>query len=327
MKKVKNLLAFMVCISTCTALFTGCIPSDSSSSDKEIVDVSTSEDSQVSGAFSKDEDNSSKKDESSEDTKKDEESSEDTKKDVTITESVIVNQDGIVITAKKLDEGFLGTELTILIENNTDKDLTFQVRDASVNGFMVDTMISEDVAAGKKSNTEITFSDKKLKACGVDTLADIEFSFCIFTSDDWKTYLDTAPIEIETSAASDYKQQIDDSGTVLYDNKGIKIIGKKLSTDDSIFGPGLVLYIENNSNQNITVQSRDTSVNGFMVSTVLSEDVLIGKKSITSLTFMESSLEENDITDIETVETSFHVVDADNWRAIVDTDPITIEFE
>lgn len=115
MKKVKNLLAFMVCISTCTALFTGCIPSDSSSSDKEIVDVSTSEDSQVSGAFSKDEDNSSKKDESS----------EDTKKDVTITESVIVNQDGIVITAKKLDEGFLGTELTILIENNTDKDLTF----------------------------------------------------------------------------------------------------------------------------------------------------------------------------------------------------------
>lgn len=317
MKKVKNLLAFMVCISTCTALFTGCIPSDSSSSDKEIVDVSTSEDSQVSGDFSKDEDNSSKKDESS----------EDTKKDVTITESVIVNQDGIVITAKKLDEGFLGTELTILIENNTDKDLTFQVRDASVNGFMVDTMISEDVAAGKKSNTEITFSDEKLKACGVDTLADIEFSFCIFTSDDWKTYLDTAPIEIETSAASDYKQQIDDSGTVLYDNKGIKIIGKNLSTDDSIFGPGLVLYIENNSNQNITVQSRDTSVNGFMVSTVLSEDVLIGKKSITSLTFMESSLEENDITDIETVETSFHVVDADNWRAIVDTDPITIEFE
>lgn len=75
-----------------------------------------------------------------------------------------------------------------------------------------------------------------------------------------------------------------------------------------------------------TVQARDTSVNGFMTETSMSEDVLIGKKAITALKFMKSSLEENDITDITSIETSFHVFKMDGLDAIVDTDPITINF-
>lgn len=323
MKKIKSILALVVCISVFAVFGTGCDLTDSSSSDKGIANVNTGTSSPESDLSSKEEDSSKSEDVSS----SIEETSKDQNEDVTITETVIVDQDGVVVTAKEISKGIWGPELKVLIENNTDKDLTFQVRNASVNGFMAETMISEDVAAGKRSNTEVTFSSKGLKACGIDTFANIELSFHIFTSDDWETYLDTAPITIETSASSDYIQEIDDSGKVLYDNNGIKIIGKSLSTDDSVFGPGLVLYIENNSNQNITVQARDTSVNGFMIDTSMSEDVLVGKKSITALTFFSSSLEENDITDIKTVETSFHVFDAESWNTIIDTDTITMEFE
>ncbi len=333
MKKIKRFLALVACISAFAAFGTGCGLSDSSSSDKEIANVNTgtSASSAESDASSKKEEVSSKNEDVSssgeEDSSKIEESSTAQNEAATITEKVIVDQDGIVITAKDMGESIWGPELNVLIENNTDKNLTFQVRNASVNGFMADTMISEDVAAGKKSNAEVTFSTKGLKACGIDTFATIELSFHIFTSDDWEDYLNTAPIVIETSAAANYTQEIDDSGKPFYDSNGIKIIGKSLSSNDSIFGPGLILYIENNSNQNITVQARDTSVNGFMIDTSMSEDVMVGKKSITALTFMSSSLEKNGITDIKTVETSFHVFDEESWDTIVDTDPITIEFE
>ena len=245
---------------------------------------------------------------------------------VTVEQTVLVDQDNVVITATGMDESVFGPELKLLIENNSDTNLTFQVRNASVNGYMVDTMMSEDVAAGKKSNTEITFTTSGLKECGIDTFANMEFSFHIFTTDGWDDYLDTDAITVETSAAATYTQTIDDSGEVFYDSDGIKIVGKGLSSDDSIFGPGLIIYIENNSDTDRTVQVRDTSVNGFMIDTVMSQDVVAGKKAITAVTFLSSSLEENSITDITSVETSFHIFDTEDWSNEIDTDPITINF-
>ena len=247
-------------------------------------------------------------------------------KETTIEEQVLVDQDGVKITAKSMSTSLFGPELKILIENDSDTDLTVQTRNASVNGFMVDTMISEDVASGKKSNTSIIFSAQALSECGITTFTEMEFYFHVFTQDDWETYFDSDVIIVKTSAYGSYEQEIDDSGEVFYDEDGIKIIGKGLTSDKSIFGPGLIVYIENNTDTDFTVQVRDTSVNGYMIDTIMSEDVAAGKKAITAVTFFNSDLEENEITTITSIETSFHVFDISGWDTIVDTDPITINF-
>lgn len=245
---------------------------------------------------------------------------------VTIEETVLLEESGIKITATGLEDGWLGTDLKLLIENNGEKNVTVQARNSSVNGFMVDTMMSEDVVAGKKANTTLTFSTTGLKEADITTVANMEFSFHIFETDSWDTYLDSEMIILETSAAEGYEQKVDDSGTVFYDVDGIKIVGKGLSTDDSIFGPGLIVYIENNTEKNITVQVRDTSVNGFMVSPSMSQDVVGGKKAISAVTFFSSELEENGIEDITEIETSFHIFDMDSWDGIADTEAIVINF-
>ena len=245
---------------------------------------------------------------------------------VTIEETVLLDESGIKITAIGLEDGWFGTDLKLLIENNGDKNVTVQARNSSVNGFMVDTMMSEDVVAGKKANTTLTFSTGGLKEANIATVANMEFVFHIFETDSWDTYLDSAMIVLETSAADGYEQTVDDSGTVFYDTDGIKIVGKGLSTDDSIFGPGLIVYIENNTEKNITVQVRDTSVNGFMVDPSMSQDVVSGKKAISAVTFFSSDLEENGIEDITEIETSFHIFDMDSWDGIADTEAIVINF-
>lgn len=303
MKKVGKGLALALCLSTFSMFALGSGSSTSTGVDQEISSVGNGESTETST-----------------------EETTETKDEVTIEETVLVDQDGIKITATGMDSNLFGPELNILIENNTDTNLTFQVRNSSVNGYMADTMMSQEVASGKKSNTEITFTANGLKECGIDTFANMEFSFHIFTTENWDTYLDTDIITVETSAAATYTQTVDDSGTVFYDQDGIKIIGKGLSSNDSIFGPGLILYIENNSDKNFTVQVRDTSVNGFMIDTSMSQEVIVGKKAITAVTFFSTSLEDNGITDIESIETSFHVFDTENWDTIVDTDPITINF-
>lgn len=249
------------------------------------------------------------------------------KTEVTISETVLVDESGVKITAKSLEAGkTFGPEIKLLIENNSGKDLTFQCRNVSINGYMVGTMMSVDVTNGKKANDSLTFVKSDLEACGIETIADVEVAFHIFDTAEWKPYLDTDAIQLKTSAADTFEYVYDDSGELAYGGNGVKIVVKGLAEDESIFGPSIVVYIENTGDKDVTVQTRDVSVNGFMVDTMFSCDVVAGKRAIDSITFMRSGLEENEITAIEDVELSFHIFDSDRWDTIVDTDTISIAF-
>lgn len=304
MKKRKLLaLCFVLSLSAAT-IFTGCGSSSTSGGNKDISTVSTS-DASGTGA-----------------------DAGSSKEAVTVAEQVLYDANNVKITATGLseDDSWFGTSLTLLIENNSDQSLTIQARDANVNGYMVDTSMSANVAAGMKANDSLVFQTSGLEECGIEQIASMEFSFTMLNSDTFETVFDSDVITVNTSIAEGYTQTYDDSGTVLLDANGIKIVGKGLSTDDSFWGPGVILYIENNSDQNITVQTRDTSVNGFMVTSTISESVLVGKKAITAVQFYDSDLESNGITDITSVNLSFHIFNSASWDAILDSDPITITF-
>lgn len=247
--------------------------------------------------------------------------------EVTVEPMVLLDQDGVKIQAKELAaDSLFGAELKIFIENDTDKDLTIQCRNSSVNGYMVETMISADVAAGKKANDAITFMSSDLELCGIETIADMEFAFHIFTTEDWDTYLDSDLVQVKTSAASTYSYTYDHPGTQVYEGKGVKLVAKGLNTEDSLFGPGLVLYIQNTGDKSVTVQARNASVNGFMVDTMFSQEIMPGKHAVSEITFMEADLEENEITQIQDVELSFHIFDSANWETIEDTETIKLSF-
>lgn len=258
---------------------------------------------------------------------KEPEQTKEQEQEATIGETVLVDEAGVKITAKGLSfDGIFGTELKLLIENNSEKDLTIQCRNASVNGYMVETMMSVDIVSGKKANDTLTFSKSDFEVCGITKIADMEFSFHMFTTEGWDTYLDTPQIQLKTSIADTYEYVFDDSGDTAYDTDGVKVVIKGLAEDSSVFGPSIVVYIENNTDKAITVQARDVSVNGFMVDPIFSSDIIPGKKAIDTITFMKSNLEENEITAIEDVELSFHIFDSDSWGNAVDTDIVSISF-
>lgn len=240
---------------------------------------------------------------------------------------LLVDESGVRITTKGFDEGgYFGPELKLLIENNTGKNITVQARGASVNGFMTDVMLSAEVANGKKANDGMAFSLSDMEACGTETVAEMEFSFHIFTTEDWETYLDTDPIQITTGSAEDYVYNTDMPGNELYASDNFRAVLMGISEDGSMFGPGILLYLENNGDVPITIQARDVSVNGFMIDPIFSSEIMPGKKAVDQITFMESDLEENEITVIEETEFSLHIFDSDSWDTIIDTEPIHIDF-
>lgn len=243
-----------------------------------------------------------------------------------ISEQVLYDENGIKVTATGFDDsGIFGPEVKVLIENNTDKSFTLQTRYSSINGFMSDFQISADVAPGKKTNDSFSIMRSDLEKNGIEQVANIDCSLHIFDSESWDTIVDTPIIPIQTNLSGNFDQAYDDSGTVMYDENGIRIISQGISEDD-IWGPEPVLYIENNTDRIITVQTRDTSVNGFMVDASFSPEIAPGKKCIDGLTLFPNDLEENGITDISDLETSFHIFDSESWETITETPAVSINF-
>lgn len=247
--------------------------------------------------------------------------------DVTLDEQVIFEEGGIRITVKGMvNDDFWGPGIKVLVENESTQNITVQTRNCSVNGLMMDPVFSCDVAAGKKANDTILFMESQLETAQISLIANVEFNLYIFNSDTWEGILDSDTISLNTSAA-DHVQTYNDSGFTAYDNDGIKVVIQKLNSEDSFWGSDVYVYVENNTDSNITIQARDVSIDGFMVNPVFSCDIAAGKKAYDTIIFMESELEDNSITDISELELKFTIFDSNTFGNIADTDTITVTFE
>ena len=244
----------------------------------------------------------------------------------TISETVILDQNGVKVTAKSLSYGStLGPEIKLLIENDSDRDITIQSRYFSVNGLMIDSIFSEDVATGKKANSEITIMDSDLKVAGITAIKDIEFDLVVMDMNSFDDLFEVKGIKLTTSA-TDYVQSYNSGGALAIDQDGVKIYVLKKDDKTSFWGADIYVYIENNTGKNITVQTRDVSVDGFMVDPTFSSDVAAGKKAYDTITFYEDDLKNNGITDIKSIELKFDVFDADSWDDIFVSDVKKITF-
>lgn len=247
--------------------------------------------------------------------------------EIKVEEQVILEQGDIIITLKSLQlDGMFGTALKVLVENNSQNSITVQIRDSSINGVIVDTLFSCEVGSNKKANDEIIFSRTDIEQAGIDIIKDFEFRFHVFDSQTWDGIFDSEIVTIETNADSSYLQKYNDSGTVVLEDKGFKIVMKRVDSTKSFWGADVHVYIENNSDTDATIQARDVSINGFMVNPIFSSEVLAGKKSYDTITFLESELLENDIDRIDEMELSFHIFNTNGWDGIFDSPKISVTF-
>lgn len=307
----------IMCLCTTAALLSGCGSSGESKS-KDIVKTEETAGSSVSAS----EENTDSADKSNA-----EESApaaeSDSNKEITIEEQVLVEQDGIKITALEyVRDNIWGDGIKVLIENESEKDVTVGCDALIVNDYMIHDLFVSEIAAGKKSNATIYLSSSELKAAGIDTVGRIEIYLHAYDADSYDGIFTTDCIEIETSAIDSMDTTVNDEGTELYNEGGIRIVGKTVD-ENSFWGTAILLYIENESGRNVGISVDDMSINGFMLTPYFSTTVYDGKKAVDDITIMSSELEENGITSIEEVELKFHIYDNNSYETIADSDPIT----
>ncbi|SDB13420.1 hypothetical protein [Butyrivibrio sp. INlla16] len=243
--------------------------------------------------------------------------------EITIKEQVLFDRGGMKITAISYEtDSILGDGIKLLLENDSDKNLTVYSEELIVNGFMISDRFASEVAAGTKANETMYLSSSELKAVGIESIGKVEVYFLIHDSDDWTGVLMHDFVTIKTSAYKHMDKSADDSGFELFNEGGIRIVGKTVD-ENSFWGTAILLYIENNSRKNVEISIKEMSINGCVIKKYSVTSVYDGKKAFDDIKITPSDLEENGIAAIEEVELRFHIYEAISHNTIKYTDPIT----
>ena len=247
--------------------------------------------------------------------------------EITVAETVLYEADGVKVTATGYEDGWMGPEIKILVENDSSKNVLVTSTSVSANGYMMPSAaLYAEVAAGKKANETLTIMSSELDQSGIEMLAELQFYLQIQDPETWETITTSDLLTLTTSAAP-YEQPVDDSGDALYDSDGIRIICKGLK-QDIIWDGTVVFYMENNSGKEISIYAENVSVNGFMQDVGLWSDLRPNTKIIDGMSMIDlSDLEIENIDQIENIEFNLRIVDANTWEDIVTTDVLTLNFE
>lgn len=238
----------------------------------------------------------------SDDTKEIVATSNEPKTSVTIEEQELINQDGIVITAKEyVTDNIWGDGIKLVLENNTDKTVTVGCNALIVNNYMITDLFVAEVAPGKKSNEVMYLSNTELKAAGIDTVGQVEIYFHVYDSASYDNIFDSGCVTIKTSEFANMDTSPEDMGTELYNENGIRIVGKAVD-ENSFWGTAILLYCENTSGKNVGISVEEMSINGFMMSPLFSTIIYDQKMSLDEITVLSTELETNGIDEIEEVE-------------------------
>lgn len=246
------------------------------------------------------------------------------KETVNVEERELFSSNNISITVKSLENSIFGPVLKLFIVNNNTKNIIVQINDASVNNYMVDTTFSCNVNSLKSINSGITFMQTSLDESGINTIKNMEFKFHILDAQTFTKIIDSDTIYIETNASAPQDKII--SGNTVFDNGNFKLVVLGIDETENIYGPKVKLYIENNSNQDVTFQTREVSINGIMVQPTFSCNIVSGKKAFDNLQFFRNVLNDNGIETFNNIEFKITIFETSTYNSIFTTETINVNF-
>ena len=130
----------------------------------------------------------------------------------------------------------------------------------------------------------------------------------------------TAETAAEETASSD--TTIEEQ--TLFSAEGVTVIAKEYVTD-TVFGDGIRLEIDNDSDKDVGVGCTALIVNNYMISDLFAEEVAAGKKSNETLDLYSNELESAGISNVGQIEIYFHLYDPDTYETTYTADKVTIK--
>lgn len=236
---------------------------------------------------------------------------------ISVTEAVLYEGDGIIIQVHSIDyEGLMGPQLLLLIENGMTNAIDLTTSDVVVNGFMIDTALNAKIMAGETRVEALVLPGFELDVSQIETIQYVEFCFQIVDSETWNKSIVTERLRVETTAIQALTQNLSNPGRFILEREGVRIALNK-NEDEKLF-----IYIENNTDIDITVKTLSLLINATQTDGVFEADVIAGAKI-----HKELLLQSLDISRINEIGFQIQVIRKLDGRLIFETEAMTMRFD
>ena len=226
---------------------------------------------------------------------------------------VLVDRDDLFFAIKEVrSDTTLGYTWKVYIENRTDKNLMFSFEKVSVNGVMCDPFWAEVITGGRKGNCDITWMRDALESRSIGDVYEVNFTLNVYNDDDYtEAPLMRDPFTVfpmgEEKAVSEAEADrearagaIVGLNKVLVDNDICSIIVTGYEPDN-VWGYAMHVYLQNKSGDDLVFSAENTSINGIMCDPYWAEVVASGKSAVSTILWDQSSLAENNITQVSEI--------------------------
>ncbi len=275
-------------------------------------------------------------------------------KSATIEQTVLYDENDVKITANELTYDNYFAEVSITIENNSNKTLSFS---CGTNGYscnVVNGIMSNEgyfhveLEPGTTTDEKPHFEMAGLQMSGINFVGSIGLAFEIEDEEYNRIY--TSPCYIQTSLANrvdestmyyqnaivsealqaNYEYSVEYFGTEsLFDNMGIEILSQTIITNKK-GEHHLFVEFENQSDETVILEIADISFNGNLVYEYKVSDGWIapGTKAVLDVNLSKvidkEDVEDLALADIKSVGFNITLKDT-NWEKILEDSPVTIE--
>lgn len=232
----------------------------------------------------------------------------------TIEETVMWDSDDIKVTALSLTSDQYYHILNLQIENKTGSDLYVMASRTAVNSFVVEPTMGVDVPANSTAEGEFKI---RLNDVEAGVIADIETRFS-YSSSDYSVNSKTKRVKLETSAAASHDYSYDESGTVLHDADGIKIIFQGFNDEGN---PIIYLSSTGELSEGCCVEDYKVYINGKESYSNYCEWVFTNTRNVAEMELNDEDLDGNKLGEVESLKVSFKI----NKENMADSSPVKTE--
>lgn len=232
----------------------------------------------------------------------------------TLEACTVYDDKDIQITVDSIGLVYDTPALAVTVFNNSERNVTVSVDSVAVNGYMTGASgLYCEVKKGKTAQTLLRLNEDDLQNAGIDTVADIVLQLDIYDSDDYEDIVSELQIPLQTSAAG-YVQNVDDSGMLVYEADGVRLLFRGAEVDE--YGDGkLLFFAENLTEDPIYIGEDGLSVNGMETDGMLWCHLWPGTRCVETVYLFdvtEQGIEESG--DITQICIELYVENAVNWE-------------
>ena len=235
-----------------------------------------------------------------------------------ITPMTLYNDGEIQVSVGSAGTYYGEYALSVMAQNDSDRDVIVSTDLLSVNGYMVDCSLYADVPARESQQAFLQLDSYALEPAGITDIAEISFYLDIYDSQTYEDIAVTELITLETDIADGFTQTVDDSGWEMHPDDSLRIVYRG-ATVSSYGECDLQFYLENRSDEIVSVSTEGIWINGEEVPGFLWDILRPETRAVDSLCIYD--LEELEITQLEQINEIYieYMVEYYQGDQIVDT--------